>query len=351
MLTTLIATTALLGPVSSTAGVKPLIVSPLRTAFGLKGIAYAAAPRGSKFAASLENSTIREIDANTGKDVKSYKGLFQPAYAVSYSPDGKWLASGDESGRVWLWDTATAKRIKEFPRSGGHIRGVQAVSFNPKGTLIASTGKDDVIIVWDIATGKQSTKILGAGVNLYSGTFLSDTLLASGSLGKGLTFYETKSWQPVKSIDGHSRQGALDLAFSSISGRLLTAGKDGSAVLYSVKNKSALSTMKGHEDWVLRCAFSPNGKLAATSSSDRTVRIWSTDSFKQVAVLNTQSSVGAPLCFTADGRYLITAGASDDVQVNVISPPQGTTRVKDRIDPRKLKAKKPIKRKAVRRKR
>ena len=84
-----------------------------------------------------------------------------------------------------------------------------------------------------------------------------------------------------------------------------------------------LGSLKGHSDWVVHCAFSPNGKYIATSGDDRTVRIWSPYSFKQIGELDDQQAVGSPLCWTADGKYLVTVNFSDFLQINSVTPPQG----------------------------
>lgn len=41
------------------------------------------------------------------------------------------------------------------------------------------------------------------------------------------------------------------------------------------------NTLAGHKDSVLCCAFSPDQKLFATSSADRSVMIWDVPSFRR----------------------------------------------------------------------
>ncbi len=302
-----------------------ITITRLRTMDSLHAIAYTAAPSGSKFVVSLEDRTIRLMDASTGNTIRHFDGHPQPAYAVAFSPNGQLLATGDETARIWIWNVSTGLKLKEFDRSKGHIRGIQNLSFSADGKLIASTGKDDVIKVWEVTTGKMIKTILGNGMNFYSAAYLpKGALFAAPTLsGGGVRFYRSSDYSPYATMFGHANQGILDVAFSLTGNRAVTAGRDNVAAVWDVFTRKRIQDLRGHQDWVIHTAMSPNGRLAASSSSDRTVRIWDLNTYQSIATLDSQSYVGAPLTFTRDGKYLITANASDGVQINSIMPPQG----------------------------
>lgn len=74
-------------------------------------------PDGLKVAAasSLDGKgQVRVYDANTGKTLIDCEGVNGPAYTVTWTPDGKTIASGGFDGKVWLHDAATGKLIKAF---------------------------------------------------------------------------------------------------------------------------------------------------------------------------------------------------------------------------------------------
>jgi len=76
-------------------------------------------------------------------------------YSVSYSPDGKTLASGSYDKTVKLWDAATGKELATLK---GHSGPVQSVAFSPDGKTLATASDDKTIKLWDLATGKQEDK-------------------------------------------------------------------------------------------------------------------------------------------------------------------------------------------------
>lgn len=311
MLTPLIVSLVLDGPIS---------VTKVKTFDTLKVIATAPAPSGARFAASLENQQIRIMDAATGNTLKTLTGHPQQAYGLAFAPNGTTFASGDESGRIWIWNSVTGQKIKEFNRTNAHQRGIQYLSFSTDGTKLASTGKDDIIIIWDVASGKQVKKLASGGAIFYNGTFLpGGGAFAAATLGKGAIFYNTKDFAPIGSVEGHEKLGVMDIAFNANGSRCLTVGKNGTGCLWDTKSRTKLNSFKGHSDWVIRGAMAPNGKLCATSSTDRLVIVWDTTTFKPVAKLENQSFIGAPVCFTADGRYLISSNDMDALQINAIS--------------------------------
>lgn len=283
----------------------------------LRMAACATSPTGSTFAAALEDHSVRIMNASKGETIKILQGHPQPVYALAFSPNGKLLASGDESARIWIWDVPTGKRIRQLPTL--HSRGIQALNFSKDGSLLASTGKDDVIRIWNIKTGKPAGAILGKGSNVSSATFVGNSgLVAAGTLGSGLCFYKIKGFTPAGSADAHGKQGVMDIAINPEGTKAISGGRDGCAACWDIKSHRCLKKLKGHQDWVAHVALSPNGKFAATSSNDRRVILWDLASGKTLSKLENQSAVGAPVAFTGDGKYLITASDSDAIEIYIL---------------------------------
>ena len=72
---------------------------------------------------------------------------------------------------------------------------------------------------------------------------------------------------------------------------------------------------RGHTQWVMSIAFSPAGKLLASGSSDGTVRLWETNSGKELYQLKMHVNVGGSVAFSPDGRQLVEASGNETVKV------------------------------------
>ncbi len=308
---------------------KPIIlVSPLKKRGGLQHLAFAPAPSGSKVAVTLENNDVKIIDAATRQTIRTLSGHPQPPRAIAWSKDGTFIATGDDSARIFIWNALTGERMKTII---GHIRPIQCLSFNSSRTLLASTGADDVLNVWNVSSGKKVAEILGKGQILYSGCFdpKLDNLILVGTLAGGAKTYRigndgahVMNFLNFTNPSGQAHE-VLDCNWSSDGSRAVTAAKDDLAVLWDMKSFKKIGSFRGHGDWVVRAEFSPNGKLLATSSSDRTVKVWDINSFEPVATLENEGAVGSPLCFTSDGKFLLTTGVDDNLEVYGVSPSQG----------------------------
>jgi WD40 repeat protein/DNA-binding SARP family transcriptional activator len=90
-------------------------------------------------------------DANTGNKLFT---LPEQSWvtAVSFSPDGELVATGCFNGIVTLWNALTGKKLLTLK---GHSGWVNAVPFSPDGKLIATVANDGTARVWDVATGEN----------------------------------------------------------------------------------------------------------------------------------------------------------------------------------------------------
>jgi WD40 repeat protein len=290
---------------------------------GLRAMQFAPNPINGTVAVSLENTEIRVIDSKTGQTLRVMKGHPQPANALAWSRDGKYLASGDDSARVFVWDGKTGAQLKLI--YGEHQRPIEGLSYNKDSTLVTSTGGDDKIIIWSVPGSKRVAQVLGNGAILGKGVFspVNNDFLAT-TLTPSARIYSFAGGV-IKNrgfLTGHANQGFLAGNWSPDGSRIITGGKDGTAIVWDAKAMKAIATLKGHEDWVWQAVFSPNGRVAATSSPDRSVRLWDMKTFKMLAKFDNQKGVGSPLAFSSDGKTLFTVSINDFLSIYTVTPAQ-----------------------------
>jgi WD40 repeat protein len=93
------------------------------------------------------------LNAAADKPVQSFDGGGGWIYSSDFSPDGKWLATGSQTGLVQLWDLSSGdgKPIN----LAGHGRPVETVVFSPDGKYVATAGRDQTVRVWRVEDTKS----------------------------------------------------------------------------------------------------------------------------------------------------------------------------------------------------
>ena len=134
---------------------------------GDRSVAYS--PDGTRLAVATSVG-IWLYDAATGAEAAPFAGHTARVSTVSFSPDGRTLASGSENGRIRLWDVASgqAKALLE-----GHSSEVRSVAFSPDGQTLASGSgrRDRTVRLWDVATGQEMATLQGHTEGFYSVAF------------------------------------------------------------------------------------------------------------------------------------------------------------------------------------
>ena len=99
-----------------------------------------------------ENNPENEDELFSIKHAKTLEGHTEWVYSVSWSPDGKKLASGSWDNTVIIWDANTGAKLKTLE---GHRWYVISVCWSPDGKYVASCSEDKTVIIWDANTGEQ----------------------------------------------------------------------------------------------------------------------------------------------------------------------------------------------------
>ncbi|MFE8950357.1 WD40 repeat domain-containing protein [Streptomyces sp. NPDC007856] len=108
--------------------------------------------------------------------------------ALTFSPDGKYLAAGDDSGQVTVWDGDVRRRRVVLPANPAHTdhnasSAVSALAFSPDDRTLATAGQDGTLRLWDNASNQSlGSSLPTSGDTVLALTFGLDgrTLQASG---------------------------------------------------------------------------------------------------------------------------------------------------------------------------
>jgi WD40 repeat protein len=226
-----------------------------------------------------------------------------------FSPDGKWLATAaawvDSPGVVKLRDVTTGR---EQVLCKDHSDAVMALTFTCDGKALASGDYKGTIKVWDTATGKETATFRDPGARLHSLAFSPDGKLLASAGETRTTLWDLAAKRKAAVLDGYT-----SCVVFSPDGRTLVCGpggaETGQVVLWDVATGKQRAVCQGHNDRVLAAAFAPDGQTLATASRDCTARLWSVATGRHRATLQGHKGPLISVAYSPDGRMLASACA------------------------------------------
>jgi WD40 repeat protein len=270
-------------------------------------------PNGSLLVRMSNGTALQCINRHTGVVYDLGQIHTDHVFALTFSPDGKTLASGsiDQTIRLWAFDPeAPSVRLRHL--LAGSSDRFLTLAFSPDGNTLAC-GMNGSITLWDVQTGQPYQQLVGHTAKIQSLAFSPDGhTLVSGSFDQTMRLWDVHSGQVIGTLHGYTHW--IHHVQDSPDGRTLASSHfDHSIRLWNLMTQSA-HTLRGHRDMVRVLAFSPTGNLLATGGDDTTVRLWDVQTGTQQHIIRGHSRLVRTLAFHPGGKVLVTGSHDHTVQ-------------------------------------
>lgn len=267
---------------------------------------------------------------------RSLTGHTGPVYGVAFSADGRTVATASDDRSVRLWDLSD--RSEPVP-IGDELTGpdqyMASVSFSPDGHLLAAGGGDGTVWIWDVSD-RAAPRALLQGLRQVPGPvhnvrFSPDGRLLAVPHDDGtVTLFDTTNADsgqfPATTVPAHS--GAVRTVSFRGGTVLATSSDDRTVRVWDIADPARPiqlgRDLTGFDDVAHSVSFSPDGTTLAASSDDGMIRVFDATDLSEIRQVGpaVQAHTGGiwTIAFAADGTTLASASWDGTAKLWSVDP-------------------------------
>jgi WD40 repeat protein/uncharacterized caspase-like protein len=271
-----------------------------------------------------EGERVRIFDATKGREVAVLKvsnsdvSLAPNKIFVSFSDDGKKVATGGLNAPTVLWETKTGKQLLKL---NGRTNRAYNVAFSEDGTRLSSGGRT----VWDLRSGRGLRLVSEQTEKTIGFPSPDGQMLAVGQPNSGLlTILETQTGRRVQTLSAAPDGEVVQRASFSRDGTRLVAicvpSEGQTKAARSVNHVKIWDVKQGRELHTLPLAgngadavWSRDGRMLATVDGTGNIALWDVSSGRKLRDVSRTRSAGTAIAFSPDGLTLALNQGGDIV--------------------------------------
>ncbi|XP_066587087.1 notchless protein homolog 1 [Prorops nasuta] len=313
-------------------------------------ISVAFSPDGKHLASGSGDTTVRFWDIHTQTPYMTCEGHKHWVLCISWAPCGTKLVSACKNGTILEWDPKTGKQIGKAMK--GHKMWVTFLSWepyhkNPECRLLVSASKDGDLRIWDTKIGQTTRVLSGHTKSVTCVKWGGSGLIYSASQDRTIKVWRAEDGILCRTLEGHAHwvntlalnvdyvlrtgpfhlgnseneiKDALEKAdkqYKSVGPEKLVSGSDDFTLfLWSPeKEKKPIARMTGHQQLINDVKFSPDGRIIASASFDKSVKLWEGNTGKYITSLRGHVQAIYSIAWSADSRLLVSGSADSTIKV------------------------------------
>lgn len=221
---------------------------------------------------------------------------------LATSPNGTVAAVGGR-GQVLLYDTGSLdfRGVLHFPEGD-----VSTVRFSRNAKLLIAGGgvggKSGRVVIWDVASAKRITELGDEYDEVLAADISADQrVVALGGPQKVVRLFRTADGEIDAEIRKHT-DWITAVEFSPNGRMLVTGDRAGNAFLWETRGAREDAVLKGHGGGITAVSWRSDGEVIATASEDGKIRLWNRRSGEKLKEWDAHGGGVQGLCWLADGR-------------------------------------------------
>jgi len=310
-----------------------------RIAMSLKGhienisiITYS--PDGKYIATGSYDKTVKIWDAKTGREIRTISKFSDSVTYITYNSNGSFLyiITGDMSKVIKIFDAATGNEIKTIQSTYSDHFDV-AIALSPDEKFIAmgyglriiltdTNTKEEGPIRADSFTNPNFIVLRNSNDNTGSSNYTFDVssvayspdgkYILSGIFNGTIRMWDISTQSIIKSLSGHFGK-VRSIAYSLDGKHIVSGGNDNKIILWDAATGNIIKSFNGHSGAIHSVTFSSDGKQILSGSNDGTTRLWNVTSGKEIIAFASFSGSDSRVATASRGLTVETETASSNI--------------------------------------
>lgn len=272
-------------------------------------------------------------------------------HSVAFPLDGKKLVGANRHDEIFIWNAYTGEEL--FSSKAGHTNPLITLDLSLDSRHLAISTYNDKIQLWELFPAIQLSKrievekaplafsfsadgnTLTSAAPLQYNKRIRNNYVEANILGK-LSQWDTKTGEHLSDIpiELHREKEVQDKENKSVTGwisvnvmlsqngYILATCHNGSlamndsqysVLVWDVLNRNFHDIFKGHTKKIRTLAITPNGRMIASGSDDKTIRVWDVNTATEMLTFASDDMLG--LSFSMDGKLLASTSSRSRIRL------------------------------------
>jgi len=236
-------------------------------------------------------------------------------YDLSFSKDGKYLASGSADKYVKIWDTKTWQNIYNIKNEYNEIWGIPVAFSRDNKYLII--GAYENLVIYDVNKNFTEIKRMFAHKKGIQSLYISPSceFVATAGVDGTISVFNIQDLDLVFSKKCHENE-VWNICISEDNKYILSGGEDCYMKLWKFPTLDLITNIRYHELPIEYVRISYDGNLLMQASADSTISIWKFNNY-QAPYKILRGHIGSVLTavFTRDNKYVVSGGDDDKIYI------------------------------------